>query len=291
MTTVAYSTHLLLWAHELRPNLAGDWNGNGVADLLDEAKIGARFLLKLRYQPGRFLHQVSDEADHGEGWRLPENDALAAVRPAYYGPGKNHLGRYVAALARAARAYATIAPSFADSCRVAALDAYAAIASAPNLVTNGFYDDGTYDDKWALGAIELYLTTNQMSYLNDAKSHADAAGPDTGPAGDVNGLADALLAPFHAPALANLLTDGRPSGTMRTCIRSVWPAPRFGARISSLLGWRQKRSCTSASPARRRTARWHGRSVISFSGRIRGAFVSSAAVVGSRPRTSITKWR
>jgi hypothetical protein len=208
LTTVAYSTHLLLWAHELRPNLAGDWNGNGAADLLDEAKIGARFLLKLRYQPGRFLYQVSDDADHAEGWRLPENDALTANRPAYYGPGKNHLGRYVAALARAARTYAVIAPGFADSCRTAALDAYAALATAPNLVSNGFYDDSTYRDKVALGAIELYLTTGVATYLNDAKTNADLAGPGYWSGwGTANGLADALLAPYHAPALANLLTD------------------------------------------------------------------------------------
>jgi len=207
-TTVAYATHLLLWAHELRPNLAGDWSGNGVADLLDEAQIGARFLLKLRYQPGRFLWQVSDGADHAEGWRLPEDDALTANRPAYYGPGKNHLGRYIAALARAARAYAPSAPAFADSCRIAALDAYAALASAPNLVNNGFYDDSTYRDKVALGAAELYLTTGLAAHLNDAKANADLAGPGYWSGwGTANGLADALLAPLHAPALANLLTD------------------------------------------------------------------------------------
>lgn len=208
LTTVAYSTHLLLWANEIRPNLAGDWNGNHVSDLLDEAKIGARFLLKLRYQPGRFLWQVSDEADHAEGWRLPENDALAADRPAYYGPGKNHFGRYIAALARAARAYAVLAPGLADSCRTAALDAYTAMATAPNLVNGSFYVDSGYHDMVALGAIEMYLTTGQVSYLNDAKSHADLAGPGYWSGwGNLNGLADALLAPYHAPALANLLED------------------------------------------------------------------------------------
>lgn len=207
-STVAYATHLLLWADELRPDLAGDWNGNGVSDLLDEAKIGARFLLKLRYQPGRFLWQVSDDLDHDQGFRLPENDALAAVRPAYYGPGKNQFGRYVAALARAARAYATVAPGLADSCRTAALDAYAAMAAAPNFVNGSFYADNTYHDKVALGAIEMYLTTGQASYLADAKSHADLAGPGYWSGwGTLNGLADALLAPYHAPALANLLTD------------------------------------------------------------------------------------
>lgn len=208
MSTVAYSTHLLLWAEELRPHLAGDWNGNGVSDLLDEAKIGVRFLLKLRYQPGRFLWQVSDGADHGEGFRLPENDALAPVRPAYYGPGKNQFGRYIAALARARRAYATIAPGLSDSCLTAALDAYAAMNSAPNLVNGSFYTDSTYHDKVALGAIEMHLTTGQASYLVDAKSHADLAGPGYWSGwGTLNGLADALLAPYHAPALANLLED------------------------------------------------------------------------------------
>lgn len=209
LTTVAYATHFLLWADELRPNLAGDWNGNGTSDLLDEAKIGARFLLKLRYQPGRFLYQVSDEADHEQGERLPEDDTLTPVRPAYYGAGKNHLGRYVATLARAARAYAAINPGLADSCLAAAIDAQNSIASAPNLVSNsGFYPDDTWHDKLALGAIELYLTTQQMGYLNTAKAEADLAGTGWWAGwGTVNGLAHALLAPYHAPSLAHLQED------------------------------------------------------------------------------------
>jgi hypothetical protein len=76
------------------------------------------------------------------------------------------------------------------------------------LVNGDFYADNTFNDKVALGAIELYLTTGEASDLNDAKCHADLAGPGYWPGwSTVNGLADALLAPYHPPALANLLTD------------------------------------------------------------------------------------
>lgn len=201
-STVAYSVHFLLWADQLHPNLAGDTDGNGRSDLLDEAQLGARFLLRLRYQPGRFLFQVSDEADHGEGWRLPEDDGLSANRPAYYGVGKNHLGRYAAALARASRAFHVVAPSFADSCLTAAIDAYQSLPSAPNLSSDGnFYVDDTWHDKVALGAIELYLATGQASYLAAAKSEADAAGEGWWAGwATVNGMADLLLLPFHPPS-------------------------------------------------------------------------------------------
>ena len=50
-----------------------------------------------------------------------------------------------------------MAPALADSCRIAALDAYAAIASAPNFVNGDFYADDSYHDKVALGAMELFV--------------------------------------------------------------------------------------------------------------------------------------
>ncbi len=208
LTTASFATHLLLWTEEIRPGVAGDRDGDGVSDLLEEAAIGARWLLRLRYRPGRFLYQVQDERDHAVGWRMPEDDPLTPDRPAFWGAGKNHLGRHAAALARAARAFAAGAPTLADSCRIAAEDAYAAAASAPPIGSGSFYADGTWRDKMALGAVELYLTTGGAGYLADARAYADAAGPGYWFSwGDLNGLAHALLAPFHPPSLANLEQD------------------------------------------------------------------------------------
>jgi len=208
LTTVTYATHLLLWADEIRPGLAGDRNRNGISDLLDEARIGAAWCLRLRCAPRQFIYQVQDTRDHSVGWRLPEHDRLTADRPAFYGVGRNHLGRLAAALARAARAFAGIDPVWADSCRAAAEEAYAAAASAPALGDGESYADGTWQDKMALGAIELYLTTGQAAYLDDARRYADQAGPG-GWFGwsNLNGLANALLGPHHAHSAELLEKD------------------------------------------------------------------------------------
>ena len=208
LTTEAVSVEMLLLAEEARPGFCGDQNANAQSDLLDEALVGIRHLLKLRYAPGRFLYQVQDEADHNEGNRMPEDDGLTANRPAFYGVGKNHLGRYAAALARASRAFAHRKPSLADSCRIAAIDAYTTAASVPNITGGAFYNDSEWRDKMGLGAIELYLTTGTAAYLNDAKSYSDQVGAGYWFGWDtLNALMNALLSPYYAAARTRLEED------------------------------------------------------------------------------------
>jgi hypothetical protein len=208
LTTAAYATHLLLLAEEIRPGLAGDRDGNGRSDLLDEARVGAAWCLRLGRAPGTYVHQVQDARDHRVGWRLPENDRLAGERPAFGGVGRNHLGRLAAALARAARAFAPSEPAWAESCRAAAEGAYAAAALAPEIGDGTSYVDVAWQDKMALGAAELYLTTGRGAYLADARRYADRAGPGWWCGwSTLNGLAHALLAPLHPPSLGFLEKD------------------------------------------------------------------------------------
>lgn len=208
LSTEAISTQFLLWADEIHPGLAGDTDENGRSDLLDEAVIGVRHLLKYRYQPNRFLYQIQDSDDHSEGWRMPEDDDLTANRPAFYGAGKNQLGRLAAALARASVSLRSTAPGLADSALFAAQNAYASAATAPNLTNGEFYGDATWQDKMGLGAIELYLATDDPFYLAEAKSWSDQAGPGYWLSWDtMNGWLNALLAPYYAPALDRLRED------------------------------------------------------------------------------------
>lgn len=211
LTTIAFSTHLLLWAEEVSPGLAGDLNVNGASDVLDECRVGIDCLLRMRYAPTKFLYQVQDEDDHALGWRPAETDPLTGDRPAFFGVGKSHLGRYAAALARASRTFAATDPAYSAQCLAAAVDAYAAIPTAPNIgggAGGTFYIDTTFEDKIALGAIELYFTTGEAFYLTEARNHADLAGPGGWFGwGDVHGLAHRLIAPFHAPSLVSLEDD------------------------------------------------------------------------------------
>jgi hypothetical protein len=208
LTSASYATYLLLLAEETRPGLAGDVDRNGRSDLLDEARIGADWCLRLHYAPGRYVRQVQDTRDHAVGWRLPEHDPLVRNRPAFDGVGRSHLGRLAATLACAARAFAPLEPAWAESCRVAAEEAYAAAEVTPPLVECESYRDTSWLDKMALGAVELYRTTGEQRYLDDARRYADQAGPGYWLNwAKVNGLAHARLAPWHPPSVDALEKD------------------------------------------------------------------------------------
>jgi hypothetical protein len=77
--TVAPRPHRVRFAD--RVDASGRPGPNGLADVLDEARWGLEWLLKLHPAPDHLYHQVADDRDH-YGWRLPQNEA------ADYGWGK-----------------------------------------------------------------------------------------------------------------------------------------------------------------------------------------------------------
>src|SRR5947199_2535011 len=102
-----------------RFNSFGQSGANGIADLLDEARWGLDWMLKLHPAPDQLYHQVADDRDH-KGWRLPQNETVdygwgpGSYRVLYFADGKpqglreyksestgvaNLAGRYAAAMA------------------------------------------------------------------------------------------------------------------------------------------------------------------------------------------------
>ncbi|HKZ77985.1 MAG TPA: glycoside hydrolase family 9 protein [Pyrinomonadaceae bacterium] len=92
---------------------------NGVPDILDEARWGLDWMLKLHPAPDRLYHQVADDRDH-KGWRLPQNETVdygwgpGSYRVVYFADGRpqglqqyqsastglaNLAGRYAVAMA------------------------------------------------------------------------------------------------------------------------------------------------------------------------------------------------
>jgi endoglucanase len=96
-TTSANSTWHLLAAYRDFPNVFTDKkeaNGldgkNGVADVLDEAKWGLDWLLKMHPKPDWMFNQIADDRDH-EGMRIPKEDSFYGKgyeRPVYFIDGK-----------------------------------------------------------------------------------------------------------------------------------------------------------------------------------------------------------
>ncbi len=104
-----------------RFNALGQLGANGIPDILDEAKWGLDWMLKLHPQRDQLWHQVADDRDH-QGWRLPQNETVdygwgaGKERVVYFADGQpqglkdyqsestgvaNLAGRYAAAMALA----------------------------------------------------------------------------------------------------------------------------------------------------------------------------------------------
>ncbi len=201
LNTTAYATYILLFSYEFDPSkFSFDKNTNGIPDLLEEAKIGLDWMHRAAYND-KFITQVQDLRDHDVGWRMPEDDPLAYDRPAFVGIGKNLIGIYSATMALASRIWREKMkyPEYADKCLNAAEKFYSIRNRVPNVDRSGtgMYIDNVFEGKMALGAIELYLTTNKTSYLNEAKVFADSAGSDYWWSwGNINSIAHYKIAKF-----------------------------------------------------------------------------------------------
>jgi len=211
LITGSYATAHMLMAYELYPdhftdrnNSMGQPGGNGIPDLLDEARWGLAWIHKLHPAPDQLVHQVADDRDH-VGWKMPNQDRSDygwgenSYRPAYFATGEaqglnryqseatgvsNLAGRSAAAMALAARIWKEehFDPQFADSCLEAAITLYEL-----GKLKEGFqqgnsygapyrYGEVTWADDMEWGAAELYKTTGEESYLEDAVKYARMAG-------------------------------------------------------------------------------------------------------------------
>ena len=97
-TTSANATYHLLAAYRDFPKVFGDKHiangtssgGNGVPDVLDEAKWGLDWLLKMHPKPEWMFNQIADDRDH-MGMRIPKMDSFYGKgfqRPVYFNSGE-----------------------------------------------------------------------------------------------------------------------------------------------------------------------------------------------------------
>lgn len=213
LNTTAYTTYALLLAYDLhKENLQFDNNKNGVPDILEEARVGIDWILRCNYKGSSLINQVQDNRDHEQGWRLPENDSLKYDRPAFKGVGKNLIGLCSASLTLGARIWQENFhdEEFVKKMQSAAEKLFASRNSVPDVdnTTSGMYCDRTYTGKLALGAIELYKTTNRPEYLAEAIALAKQTTADFWWSwGDINALCFFRMAPYMKEMKDNLLTN------------------------------------------------------------------------------------
>ena len=183
LNTIAYATYTMLFSYEFdETKFNYDLNNNNFPDILEEAKIGIDWLIKANYNNTLLVTQIQNLRDQNQGWRLPENDNLTNDRPGYLGIGKNLIGIYSATTALAHRIYSKYPEheELANQCLTLAENFFSLRNEVQDLSNSetGHYQDSKFSGKLALGAIELYISTNNLNYLNEAKIYAKDAGSD-----------------------------------------------------------------------------------------------------------------
>jgi endoglucanase len=179
----------------------------GSSSLLDEARWGVDWLLKLHPATNQLYHQVADDRDH-IGFRLPQNETAdygwgkGGPRVVYAADGRpqglqqfksastgvaNLAGRHAAALALAWQVWhdEPTQRAFAERCLAAAKSVYE-LGRAQEGVQQGNsykapyrYEETTWADDMEWGAAELFRATRESRYLADARRYARLAASES----------------------------------------------------------------------------------------------------------------
>jgi len=190
-----------------RVDALGEPGPNGLPDVLDEARWGLAWMLKLHPAPDQLYHQVADDRDH-VGFRLPQKDVAdygwgkGGARVVYFADGRpqglrqfksestglaNLAGRYAAAMALAYETWKDDPRErgFANRCLKAGREAYElGRAREGSQQGNSYkepyrYEETTWADDMEWGGAELFRATGERRYLDEARRYAKLAGSET----------------------------------------------------------------------------------------------------------------
>ena len=186
-----------------RFNALGQPGANGLPDILDEARWGLDWMLKLHPAPDQLYHQVADDRDH-QGWRLPQNETVdygwgpGSYRVIYFADGRpqglrdyksksngvaNVAGRYAATMALGYQIWKNDRHLSQYALRLlrASKEVYE-LGKAKEGVQQGNsygapyrYEETTWADDMEWGAAELFRATKKRHYLEDAKRYSRIA--------------------------------------------------------------------------------------------------------------------
>ncbi|GAA3084707.1 cellulase [Streptomyces roseofulvus] len=184
-----------LHARTGRPEALGDGtltlpeSGNGVPDILDEARWELEFLLKMQVPDGEPLAGMAHHKVHDEQWTgLPLMPADDPQKRELHPPTTAATLNLAATAAQAARLYDAYDPRFAATALAAARTAWAAALAHPDVLASendgiggGAYADRNVADEFYWAAAELYLTTGEKEFedhvLASPVHTADIFGP------------------------------------------------------------------------------------------------------------------
>ena len=193
-STSANATYHLLMAYRDFPKVFGDGklaNGldgkNGLADVLDEAKWGLDWLLKMHPRPDWMFNQIADDRDH-MGMRIPKEDSFYGrgyERPVYFINGEpqqrgkflnnttgtsSTAGKFAAAFALGNEIFGKLANNYGTTLSDKAKTAYAFANIRPGATQTVsvrspyIYAEDNWVDDMELAASSLAALTHQHGY-------------------------------------------------------------------------------------------------------------------------------
>lgn len=207
LITSSNTTARLLMAYQMRPtsfkdahNARGLKEANALPDILDEARWGLEWILKLHPSPDELYHQVADDRDH-RGFKLPHEEnadygwGANSFRPVYFATGEpqglsqyksqatgiaNLAGRSAATLALGYEVFSTLTEYqiFADKCLQAAEELYAMGKKQEGFQQGNSYgapyryEENTWADDMEWAAATLYRITDREELLAEARAYA-----------------------------------------------------------------------------------------------------------------------
>jgi len=211
LITGSNTTARLLMAYQMKPkgfkdevDARGLKGANNLPDVLDEAKWGLEWLLKMHPSPDELYHQVADDRDH-RGFKLPHEDnadygwGSNSFRPVYFASGKpqglsKYLSKATGIANLAGRSSATLALGyqvfinfkdyevFAKTCLNAALELYQMGKKQEGYQQgNSFgapyrYEEDTWADDMEWAAACLFKITKNEDFLKEARAYAKTIG-------------------------------------------------------------------------------------------------------------------
>lgn len=211
LITSSNTTARLLMSYQMKPcsfpdeyDEKGLKGGNKLPDILDEARWGLEWILKLHPGPDELYHQVADDRDH-RGFKLPQEDnadygwGVNSYRPVYFATGRpqglskyqskasgiaNLAGRSAASLALGYEVFSMIEgyEDFAHTCLKAARELYDMGKGQEGYQQGNSYgapyryEENTWADDMEWAAALLYKISREPGLLEDARRYAKIIG-------------------------------------------------------------------------------------------------------------------
>ena len=201
-STSANATYHLLMAYRDFPKVFGDQklaNGldgkNGIADVLDEAKWGLDWLLKMHPKENWMFNQVGDDRDH-IGMRIPKEDSSYGKgyeRPVYFVSGEPQqrgkfmnnttgtssiAGKFASAFALGSKTFEKLDPGFAQNLKDHSLSASdfgmkkQGVSQTASVKSPYIYAEDNWSDDMELAMASLYFLTGGVTYTSAALLYA-----------------------------------------------------------------------------------------------------------------------